>query len=470
MKLFSKQLMLLLLAALVVVPGMAQNADPEAFTLEECIEFAIQHNANVKNERVNRNIAKAQIGEIRAQGLPQISGTADLTNNLEIPVSFLPGALAGMPEVDYVPVAFGVPWQSTASLSVNQMIFNGSYFVGLQAAKVYKDLAEKGERRAEIDVAEGVSLAYFGAIVAEERLALLKNNLQRLDTLHRETQAMYQNGFAEAIDVQRVQVNLNNLRTQHDNVKRSLEVNKNALKFQMGMRLDREINLAQSITDFNLKEAVAESNDFQYDERIEYQQLQINRELSRFDIKNNKVQYYPTLNAFANVGWNAGRPRLRELFEPTEDFPRTDQNTGETTMINASTWNRYASVGVRLNVPIFDGLLKANRIRRTKLALEQVENQIQHLENSIDLELNQTQINLQNSLQSLAAQEENMKLAQEVFRVTKIKYQQGVGSNLEVIEAENAFKEAETNYFNALYEALVARISYQKATGTLYQK
>lgn len=470
MKLFYKQLMLLMLTALAAVPAIAQDAVSEAYTLEECIEFAIQHNANVKNERINRNIAKAQIGETRAQGLPQISGAADLTNNIEIPVSFLPGALAGMPEVDYVPVAFGVPWQSTASVSVNQMIFNGSYFVGLQAAKVYKDLAEKGERRAEIDVAEGVSLAYFGAIVAEERLALLKNNLQRLDTLHRETQAMYQNGFAEAIDVQRVQVNLNNVRTQHDNVKRSLEVNKNALKFQMGMRLDREIDLAQNITDFNLQEEIDERNDFQYDERIEYQQLQVNRELSRLDIKNNRVQYYPSLNAFANVGWNAGRPQLGQLFEATEDFPRTDQNTGETTMVNASTWNRYAAVGVRLNVPIFDGLLKANRIRRTKLALEQVENQIQYLENSIDLEINQTEISLRNSLQSLAAQEENMELAQEVFRVTKIKYQQGVGSNLEVIEAENAFKEAETNYFNALYEALVARISYQKATGTLYQK
>lgn len=471
MKFFSKKLMLLLLAALAGVPGMAQDAASGPLTLEECIEYALQHNANVKNERLNTAIAKTQVGETTAQGLPQINASGELNHNLEIPVSFLPGSLAGMPDVPFVPVPFGVPWQSNASISASQLIFDGSYFVGLQAAKVYRDLAEKGVRRAEIDVAEGVSLAYFGAIVAEERLTLLQSNLQRLDSLHRETQAMYQNGFAEAIDVQRIRVNLNNVRTQHENVKRSHAVNLNALKFQMGMRLDRDIQLAQGIGDFTLEDSLLTEDDFQYENRIEYQQLGVNRELSRLDLKNNRAQYLPTISAFGNLGWNAGKPEFRGLFEPTEDIRMPSQDPdGPVTTVPASTWNRFMVVGLSVNVPIFDGLLKANRIRRSRLELEQVENQFANLENSIDFEINQAYTNMQNSRESLASQQENMELAQEVFRVTRIKYQQGVGSNLEVIEAENAFKEAETNYFNALYEALVAKVSYQKATGTLYQK
>lgn len=479
MKSFSKKLILLLLTTLTAVSGSAQETVSGPLSLQECIDYALQHNASVKNERVNIAISKAQIGETMAEGLPQISASGGITNNIKIPVTFMDASnfRDDLPKGTFMPVEFGVPWQGSASVNASQLIFDGSYFVGLQAAKVYKQLAEKGVRRAEIDVVEGVSLAYFGALVAEERLALLQNNLQRLDSLHHETQAMYQNGFAEAIDVQRVRVNLNNVRTQYDNVSRSLAVNLNALKFQMGMRIDREISLAEGIADFNLTgtlderaETAGGKADFGYSNRIEYQQLQVNKELSRLNIKNNKIQYLPTLSAFANVGYNAGKPNFGGLFEETPDIHMTDPETQQPTILNASTWNPYVTVGLNLNIPVFDGLLKANRIRRTKLELEQVENQILNLENSIDMEINQSYTNLQNSIASLAAQQENRELAQEVFRVTKIKFQQGVGSNLEVIEAENAFKEAETNYFNALYEALVAKTSYQKATGTLYKK
>lgn len=468
MKLFSKNLLLLLIFAFSTAAAWAQESGPRSFTLEESIAYAIQHNASVKNERLNRGIAKAQVGETTAQGLPQISATGEMTHNVEIPVSFLPGAIAGMPEADYVPVQFGVPWQSTASLSVNQMIFNGSYFVGLRAAKVFRLLAEKNEKKAEVDVAEAVSLAYYGALVAEDRLALLQENYRRLDSLHRETKAMYENGFAEAIDVQRVKVNLNNVRTEYESVQRSLGINLSMLKFQMGLPVSTDIILGEDIDDFDVEMPLEFQEDFDYRNRIEYQQLQVNNELAELDIRNNVVQYYPTLNAFFNYGFNAGKPTLDGLFQETPDIQTTMD--GQPMVIEGRTWNPYASVGLRLNVPIFDGLLKANRIRRTRLEKEKVENQIQNLENSIELELQQARINLQNSLASLKVQEENIELAREVFRVAKIKYQEGVGSNLEVIEAENAYKTAETNYYNALYEALVARVAYQKATGTLFQK
>lgn len=468
MKTFSKKLFILLASAILLsLPAFAQEKEDRSFTLEESIKFAIQHNVNIKNERLNQGIAKAQVRETLAQGLPQISGSADLTHNLEIPVSFLPGAIVGVPEAEYVPVQFGVPWQSGASIRLDQMIFNGSYFIGLRAAKVFKELAEKTQTKAEIDVAEAVSLAYFGALVAEDRLELLKNNYQRLDSLYRETKIMYDNGFVEAIDVQRIKVNLNNTRTEYENVQRSLGINLSALKFQMGIPVNSEIILAENIEDFDPVSSESFRNGFDYRNRIEYQQLQINRELAELEVKNNVAQYYPSLNAFANFGYNAGKPSLRALFEPTPDIQTTRNDQPVT--LEGHTWNPYASIGLSLRVPIFDGLLKANRVRRTKLQKEQVEAQIQNLENGIDLEIQQAEVNYENSVASLAVQEENMELAQEVFRVAKIKYQEGVGSNLEVIEAENAYKTAETNYYNALYNALVARVAYQKATGTLYQ-
>ena len=437
--------------------ALAQQPEQETFSLEECIEYAIRNNVNVKNQQLNRQIAQAQVNETLGVGLPQISGSAGLSYNIVTPQMQLPnfgvdpetGGLRALPgEFNVIPA--GPDYSGNLGITVNQMIFDGSYFIGIKAAKVYKDLAEKDFVKATVDVAEGVSLAYYGTLVAKERLELLKINLDRLESLYRETKAMSAQGFAETIDVQRVQVNLNNIRTEYQNVQRSYGINIQMLKFQMGLPLTQEIALDGNINDFNLDEDVTFLSEVEVGNRIEYQQLRVNRELSDLEVRNIRVQYYPKVNAFFNHGYRLGTSNRSEVF---------DFNTG---------W--FASgttVGLSLDVPIFDGLIKANRIKRTSLVREQIDNQLQNLENSIQIEVVQAKINLQNSLQSLQAQEENIELAQEVFRVAKIKYQEGVGSNLEVIEAENAFKTAETNYFNSLYNALVARVAYQKATGTL---
>lgn len=468
MKFHFKKLLLLPVALWLAgpMPLWAQEGASRSFTLEECIQYGIENNVNVRNERLNQGIAKAQVGETVAQGLPQINANGNLTYNIQRQTNFLPGALAG--QSGFIPVQFGTPFQSNVSATVSQLIFDGSYFVGLRASKVFKELADKGVVKARIDVAEAVALAYYGVLVSEERLTLLETNLGRLDSLYRETKAMNEQGFAEAIDVQRLKVNLNNLETEYQNVQRSLAINLNALKFQMGLPLEQPIEIAESIQDFeNLSQLEVES--FNYADRIEYQQLNINRELAELDVSNTKSQYLPNLSAFFNYGYNAGRETFGEFFEPTVLQTRDEQGVvvDEKTV---DTWNGFAAVGINLNIPIFDGLLKANTIRRKKLLKEQVEIQIDNLENAIELETQQAQIVFINSLESLENQQENRRLAEEVFRVAKIKYQEGVGSNLEVVEAENALKSAETNYFVSLYDALVARVAYQKATGTLIQQ
>ena len=467
MKRISSSLLMLLFLAGMVVPLQAQEEAQKVFTLEECVAYAIENNVTVKNERLNEGIARAQIGETLSQGLPQLTSSGSITYNAEIATSYLPVRAFDptAPADAYRPVQFGIPYQANAAINATQLIFSGSYFVGLRASKVFKELAEKNVVKAKVDVAEGVALAYYGVLVSQERLELLEANLSRLETLYTETKAMNEQGFVEAIDVQRIQVNLNNLEAELNNVQRSLEINMNTLKFQMGLPLDSPIELAQDIQSFdNLPRLLEEEVEFS--DRVEYQQLKINRELAGLDIKKTQSEYLPTLSAFANLGWNAGKPELGQLFEATPDF-YIKENEQEV-LVEAKTWNRFAAVGINLEIPIFDGLLKANTIRRKRLIAEQVDNQIQNLESAIEMEIEQARIVLKNSLQTLDSQQENRELAEEVYRVTKIKYQEGVGSNLEVIEAENALKTAETNYFQALYDALVARVSYKKAVGTLF--
>ena len=468
MKTFSKPIMLLLLAVFLSGTSLqAQQTAKRVYTLQEAIAHAVENNVNIKNERLNVGIANAQVKEILAQGLPQVNVNGNLTYNIERQTSFLPGQIAGQPG-GFIALQFGTPYASNVTASLNQMIFNGSFFVGLRASKVFKELAEKGGEKAKVDIAEAVSLAYYGALVSQERLELLSANLRRLDSLYRETQAMNENGFVEAIDVQRIKVNLNNMRTEYENVERSMAVNLNALKFQMGIPQEIEIDLAENISDFRLDNSIL-NEQVGYSRRIEYQQLQINRVLAGLEIQNTRSKYLPNLTAFANAGYVAGRPTFSGLFKPTV-LQETDKSGKVISEQTVDTWYPFASVGLNLNIPVFDGFLKANTIKRQKLVAEQLDNQIQNFENVIDLEISQSRINLTNSLQSLETQQDNMELAREVFRVAKIKYQQGVGSNLEVIEAENSLKTAETNYYQALYNALVARVGYEKATGTLTTK
>ncbi|WPP49908.1 TolC family protein [Catalinimonas niigatensis] len=427
-------------------------------TLEECLEYAYQNNATLKNAALEQNIAKADVGVTKADGLPQINGSISYNNNVAIQTQFLPAVFfADDPtevpaDAPAVPVQFGVQHTSNAGASISQMIFDGSYFVGLKAARTYADLMQKNFNQTKVDLAEQVMKAYYTVLVNEERQKLINSNFNRLDTLLNETRIMYENGFVEKIDVDRIRVQFNNAKTERDKTIRLTEVSYLLLKFQMGMPIDQEILLADNIGDINMDLEIEEEVNFEYSHRIDYATLQINRELVSLDLKNNRVQYLPGLTANASVGYNTGV----NDFGMITDF--SDQ------------WFQYGFFGFNLDIPIFDGLRKHHRIQKNQLQLQQLENQTRQLENNIDLEIVQAKVSLQNSVETLAVQQENLELARYVFDVAKIKFQEGVGSNLEVITAEDELQTAETNYFSALYDALIAKVDLERALGNLIEK
>ena len=427
-------------------------------TLQECIRYAYQHSATVENAALEQQIAKRDVAITKTQGFPQISANAGYINNFKLQTTLIePGSFPGAgndpnggpPSDEPIELQFGIAHQGQASVGVQQLIFDGSYFIGLKAAKVYTDLIQKSFNQSKIITAEQVTKAYYTALINQDRQALLISNYNRLDTLLRETQLMFENGFAEEIDIDRIRVQFNNAKTSKDQNDRLTEVSYLLLKFQMGMPIEQDITLADKISDIEFDFAIAEENDFSYANRTEYQQILINQELAKLDMRNNRIQYLPKLNASAAYGYNSGASDFSTLV----DF--------------GDRWFDYGNWGVSLDIPIFDGLRKHNLIQKNKLQIQQLENQAGSLENQIDLEIVQARVNLQNSVQTLKIQEENLELAQKVFKVTKIKYQEGVGANLEVTEAQNALQQAETNYYSALYNALIAQVDLKRALGTL---
>ena len=435
----------------MLIEGHAQSENVLHLTLEESLRYALENNVDAKNAQLETMIAKAQVIERLSAGLPQINGTYDITHNAAIPIVFVPnegGFFQPDVDSDVLPLRFGTKFNSALVVQLNQMIFDGSYFVGLKAARTYKMLTEFDKEKSDIDVKETIKKAYFSVLVNEQRSLLISANLGRLDTLLKETQAMYEAGFSEKIDVSRIQVQRNNLVTEMDRVNAAKDISIQLLKLQMRLPLEYDIVLSETLLELN---SIQEINDlllFQGTRRVEMDQINTNINLVGLDIKYTTSQYIPNLDFFGTYQRNAAAQSTGLIWENER-------------------WFTGAFIGLRLNIPIFDGLFKSSQIQQKRAQMDQLENQKLFLESNIEIERFQARTNLQNNLQALRVQEENRELALEVFRMTKIKYDEGVGSNLEVVEADSAAKDAERNYFSALYDALIAKVDLEKALGLL---
>jgi outer membrane protein TolC len=436
-------------AGLFLLTSLAANA--QSFSLKQAVDYAITHQVQVKNSQIDLQNASAKINEIKAMGLPQVNGSLALTNNIVLQRAFIPAKIfnPAAAEGELIAAKFGVDNSGFASVGLSQLVFDGSYLLGLKATSVYKDLAVKSVTQSKQQVAENVTKAYYGILVNEKRMGLLSLNLARLDTLLKETRELNKQGFVEKIDVQRLDVQANNLRTELDNVNRLQELSYSLLKFQMGYPIEEPIKVTESLEKIEL--ATFNTNtagEFSYANRIEYSILQTQENLAELDLKSIKAGYLPRLVLNANYGYNAGANAFGDLV--------------------SKPWFDNAAVTVALQIPIFDGFSKKYKAVQSANNLQKVRQSYGLLKSSIDLQRSQASITMKNALESMKEQKANLDLANEISRVTRVKYQQGVGSNLEVLNAESSIKESQANYFTALYNALIAKVEVEKANGTLY--
>lgn len=433
---------LLFVFALGVVPAAwAQDAKP--FTLEEAVTYALEQNNQVKASRFDVYIAQKQVKEILASGYPQISGSAQAQYNFNIPQFVL--VAEGQ---DPIAITAGFPWNTTLGLSVNQLVFDGTFFIGLQASRTFVDLAQISENRTKEQLAYDVSKAYLTALVSRERMAVLDANVSRLEELFSETSALQASGFVEKIDVERLMINLTNLRVEREKVARFVETAHDLLKFQMNYPVNEEIRLTESVTD--LKAPGLESIDaasFAIENRLEYQLLRTQIDLENYNTRRFKAGYLPALYAFGSYQFQNQWDGSTEANKfPGINFPVT-------------------LAGLQLNVPIFDGFRKQQQIQTSQLNIKKLELQMSTFENAAQLELRTARRNVENAYASMQTLEENVALAEKVFRISQTKYKEGVGSSLEVNDAETQLKESQANLLNATLEYLLARLDLQKALG-----
>lgn len=447
--------LLLLLMLFVFTAGAQQEAQSNSFSLQQAVDYALKNSPSQKNAEMDVQSADYRRKEITGMGLPQVSGSFDFKDYLRLPVQVVDANAfsPAVPKGTYTTLTFGVQYGATAGLNVSQLIFSSDYIFGLRASSEYMKLAEMSAIRTKADVVAAVSKAYYNVLINRERISLLDANISRLQKTFDDTKAVWEQGLVEKIDMERLEVALNNLKSEKSKIDRLIGLTEAMLKFQMGYKISDPIVLTDKIDMGAEPQQQLGAQKFDIMQRPDYKLMQHQQYLLDLDVKRLKAGYLPTLAAYGAFQLNTSRPTAA-IFENDKTNP-------------VKQWYRVGIIGLTMNVNIFDGLQRHYRIQQSKITAEKNANTINALVLGAELEATSASIAFDNAIVSSEVQKKNMELAQHVYDVAQKKYLSGIGTNMEVLTAETALKEAQTNYLNALYDMVVAKIDYQKATGTL---
>ena len=442
----------IILSAASATPHKASCQAPKAnhysFSIQQALAYAKANNVQVKNALLNVQAQNETNREITAAALPNITGTGNLMNYLELPVSLLPGEIFGQPAGSYIPVRFGTKYNSTVGIQLQQTLFDGQVFVGLQARKTSVDFQLKNVEVTEELIKANIYKVYYQLVASKTQIQILDANIQRLEKLENDTRILYKNGFAEKLDEDKVSIQLTNLNTEKIKALNNIEIGYLGLKTLLGMPAKDTLELTDKITEGQIEANILADTGFQYQDRKDYQYLELAKKLNEYNIKRYQLSYLPILSLTAAYNKNAQRNTF-DLFVKDGD------------------WFTTSFVGFNLSVPIFSGFAKDARVAKSKIDLRQTNNQLENLRNTIDNEVQQARINFNTAQNTLRFQKKNMELAEKVYNQTRKKYEIGTGSNIEISAAQTDLITAQNNYLSALYGAIVARIDYLKATGKL---
>ncbi|MFM2363084.1 MAG: hypothetical protein RLZZ316_1986 [Bacteroidota bacterium] len=461
-----KQWLLLITVLLGVVATAQQKYE---ITAKEAVDLALKNMASVKNARIDYQLQESKNKEITGQAYPQISGTVQMNRFFAIPVTVLPDFISpsvyGVLQQEDVrdgsgnpitppnsyqtfPARFGVPWTASAGFTVQQLLFQPDVFVGLKARSTAMEYAANGLKVAEDTLKQTVYASYYSVLIAEKALGFVNDGLKRLEKLHKDQTELFKNGFVERLDLDKTTVSINNLKTTQSQLEYIYKLGQAGLKLAIGVKQPDTLVLKDVLSMDAVKKDVLDNSSFKYEDRSEIQLFNSIQKLQQLDVKRNKLSYIPTVAAFWNYSQNAQRNKFN-FFNGNEK------------------WFPTSIVGLSLNVNIFDGFQRREKIRTATLNLEKTTNTIDQFKEVIDFQQTQTRMQMTHAITNLNIQEKNMELAESVFNTVKKKYEQGLGSSFEILQAEGELQQSQSSYFQAMYDAIVARIAYQRAIGKL---
>jgi outer membrane protein len=434
MKRIAAFLLLFIGAALT---GSAQQSR----SLKECIDYGLQHFGTVRIAQYQVETANQQARQALGQYLPQVSATGNYIDNLKLQSTLLPAGFAG-PEPTRI--SLGSKYQTNVSGQLTQTIYDKSLLVGIKANEANQKLADLNVRQTREEIIYNIATNYYQVFIVQQQIALLKDNLNRTQQVLNILKLQRDNGVIQPIDYTNTEVTYNNTRSQLSLSENNLALALNRLKYQMGLSQEQELTLSDTLL---LKRVpTVESSNFNAPSLISYQKALANLDLQRLQLVRTKAGYQPTVSLTANYGTLAIGNKFADGFR---------------------NFRGFGSVGLRLNIPIFDGFQRDAQIQQNRLTVLTQEEQLRLNTSAYQLQFSNAQSQIQKSQTNIQNDDRNVKLAQEVYNITTLQYKQGTKSLTDLINADNSYRQAQSNYINSLINFYQARLDLEQSQGSL---
>ncbi|MDP5062283.1 MAG: TolC family protein [Maribacter sp.] len=428
--------LVILITILSISLGYSQE-QTYSFTLEEAIQFALENNYSAIN--ANRDIidAQKQKWETIATGLPQINGSVGYQNQLKQPVSLLPGEILGGEPGTFVPVIFSQPQSATATATLTQQIFDGSYIVGVQATKAFLSYSANNKEKTELDVRKQVVEAYGNVLLAEESVKILEKNKETLEKTLFETSKLFENGLGEEESVDQLQITLSSIENQLQNALRLKDITLQMLNVSMGLDLNAPTQLQENLEDLTMSKMDLGilGVDFNINDNVDYKLAENLNEQRFFEWKLARSRALPTLNAFINYGSSA--------FSENFDFFSGDQQ-----------WFDSSILGFDLNIPIFSSFKRSASTQRAKIALEKAKTQLTEAEQQIRLQLENAKNNYTLAIDNYETAKQNLTLSERIENKNQIKYKEGLATSFELRQAQTQLYATQQEYLQSMVEVI----------------
>ncbi len=405
--------------------------------LRDCVEYALSHQPSIRQSRLDEEITDHAISGKMADWYPQLSFNAYIQHNPQLPISIVQGNIAKV----------GMANASSGQFSLTQTIFNRNVLLASSTAADERNQARQTTVRNEIDVVIAVSKAYYAALVTQQQIGILDEDIVRLELSLKDAFAQYQGGIVDKTDYKRATISLNNIRAERLQAQELLKARFASLKEQMGYPSHADLVLESDSTQMEREAFIDTTQTVSVESRVEYQLLMTQKRLQEANLDYARWSFLPSLTAFGNYNLNYQSGELSQLFQ--RNYPNSN-------------------VGLQLSFPIFQGGKRIQEIKQAQLELERVKYDAIALRNSVNTQYTQALANYRSSLNNYHVLQENLELAREVYHTIQQQYKAGVKTYLEVIAAETDLRSAQDNHIDALYQVLTSKLDVQKALGTVH--
>lgn len=432
-----------------VITAQESEKKSFSFSLQQAIDHAIENNYTAINAKRDIDAAKQKKWETTASGLPQITSNIQYLNNLDFQVQGVSGNAfnpSGDPNA-ITTIAFGTKHSMNASATLSQLIFDGSYIVGLQSAKVYLQISENAKEKTDLEIRELVTNAYGNVLLARESVLIFEKNKATLEKTLFETNETFKNGLTEEENVEQLQITLTQLTSSLSNAKKREEIALNLLKISIGIDINNEVILTEKLDDLatsNVDLAVL-NEQFDANNSIDFKIQKNNEESKRLLLKLERFRALPTIGAQLNYGANTFANRF--------DFLTTDQK-----------WYNYSNFGVNISLPIFSSFRDRARTQQAKIAFEQAKTQVTETEQRLKLQYQQAKTDYEFSIEQYAASKSNLKLAERIEAKQQVKFKEGLSTSFEFTEAQRQLYTAQQNYLQAMIDVMNKKATLDKLT------